>query len=120
MRFARSISSAGVSSRWRPISFRNSWRVSVVTVASAASSTGASALPGAVVAQLDAPGVQLLVDGAEVVVLEVEGLGQLVHLREVDAALLLAPVDQRRDGARVRLLLGAHGPAHLLTVAPIV
>ena len=42
MRFARSISSDGVSSRWRPISLRKSCSVSVVTVANAASSIGAS------------------------------------------------------------------------------
>ena len=42
MRLARSISSEGVSSRWRPISFRKSCSVSVVTVAKWASSIGAS------------------------------------------------------------------------------
>ena len=41
IRLESSISSSGVSSRWRPISLRKSWSVSVVAAASAASSTGA-------------------------------------------------------------------------------
>ena len=43
-------------------------------------------LAAAVVAQLDVAGVQLLVEAAEVVVLELEGLGELVDLAQVEAA----------------------------------
>ena len=63
IRFASSISSSGVSSRWRPISLRNSCSVSVVTWASAASSTGRGAgLAAAVVLELDPARVELLVE----------------------------------------------------------
>ena len=53
-------------------------------------------LAAAVVAQLDAARVQLLVEAAEIGVLELERLGELVDLREVDAAALLSPVDRAR------------------------
>ena len=104
MRLARSISSDGVSSRWRPISFRKSCSVSVVTVANWASSIGASgaSCARAVVAQLDVAGVQLLVEGAEILVLELQGLGELVDLLEVDAAALLPSVDEGPDGPGCR------------------
>ena len=56
----------------------------------------------AVVAQLDVPRVQLLVEGAEILVLELQGLGELVDLLQVDAAALLAPVDEGPDGPGCR------------------
>ena len=49
----------------------------------------------AVVAQVDPARVELLVEAAEVGVLEVERLDELVDLREVEAAALLPPVQQR-------------------------
>ena len=90
MRFASSISSSGVSSRWRPISFRKSCSVSVVTVASAASSTGAARAlaAAAVVAQVDPLALELLVEGADVGLLELQRLGQLVDLGEIEATPL--------------------------------
>ena len=56
-------------------------------------------LAAAVVAQLDAARVELLVELAEVGVVEVERLHELVDLRERHAAVLLAPVDQRGERA---------------------
>ena len=98
MRLARSISSCGVSSRWRPISLRKSWSVSVVAAASACVVDGGGlGLAPAVVAQVDAALLELLVEGAELGLLELERLGQLVDLAEVDAARLLAAVEQGRD-----------------------
>ena len=49
----------------------------------------------AVVAELDPALVELLVDARELVVVEVELMDELVELRQVDAALLLRPIDQR-------------------------
>ena len=97
MRLARSISSSGVSSRWRPISLRKSCSVSVVTRGErgVVERRDRRGLAAAVVAQLDAARVELLVQAAEVGVLELERLGQLVDLAQVDAAALLAAVDER-------------------------
>ena len=111
MRLARSISSDGVSSRWRPISLRKSCSVSVVTVAKCGvvDRRLGRVRARAVVAQLDVAGMQLLVEGAEILVLELQGLGELVDLLQVDAAPLLAPVDQGREGPAVRVTLLCHG-----------
>ena len=54
-------------------------------------------LARAVVAQLDVAGMQLLVEGAEILVLELQGLSELVDLLQVDAATLLPSVDEGRD-----------------------
>ena len=56
-------------------------------------------LAAAVVAQVDPAGLELLVELADVVVLELERLGQLVDLAEVDAPALLASIEERRDRA---------------------
>ena len=45
-------------------------------------------------------GMQLLVEGAEFLVLELQGLSELVDLVQVDAAALLASVDEGREAAR--------------------
>ena len=55
-------------------------------------------LARAVVAQLDVAGMQLLVEGAEILVLELQGLNELVDLLQVDAASLLPSVDEGREG----------------------
>src|SRR5919112_893328 len=81
IRFARSISSAGVSSRWRPISLRKSWSASVVAVATA------------VVAQVDAAPVELLVEVTQLGIVEVECLHELVDLGDGDAAELVAAIE---------------------------
>ena len=63
----------------------------------------------AVVAQVDAAGVELLVYATEVGVVEIERLGELVDLRERDAAVLLATVDQGGE----RAVQGVtDGPSH--------
>ena len=49
----------------------------------------------AVVAQVDPAGLDLLVEPADVVVLELERLGELVDLGEIEATGLLTPVDER-------------------------
>ena len=66
-------------------------------------------LARAVVAQLDVAGMQLLVERAEILVLEFQGLSQLVDLLEVNAAALLAPVDEGPDGPAVGVTLLCHG-----------
>ena len=53
----------------------------------------------AVVAQIDVAGLQLLVDPADVVVLELQGLGELVDLGEIDASRLLTAIEERCDRA---------------------
>ena len=84
--------------------------MSVVTVANAASSIGASGASSrrAVVAQLDVAGMQLLVEGAEILVLELEGLDELVDLVEVDAATFLSSVDQSGDCSARRVAGRCH------------
>ena len=66
-------------------------------------------LARAVVAQLDVAGMQLLVEGAEILVLELQGLGELVDLLQVDAAAFLPSVDEGREGPGVRVTLLCHG-----------
>ena len=56
-------------------------------------------LAPAVVAQLDPARVELLVQPAEVRLLEVERLRELVDLAELQAAAILAAVDQRSESA---------------------
>ena len=84
--------------------------MSVVTVASAASSTGAAGASSraAVVAQVDPARLQLLVEAAEIGLLELERLGELVDLGEVEAAALLAPVDQSGDRSARRVAGHCH------------
>ena len=55
-------------------------------------------LPRAVVAQLDMAGMQLLVEGAEILVLELQGLSEFVDLGQVDATALLPSIDEGPDG----------------------
>ena len=57
----------------------------------------------AVVAELDPALLELLVDARELVVVEVELLDELAELRQVDAALLLGPVDQRCQSVHTAL-----------------
>ena len=111
MRLARSISSDGVSSRWRPISLRKSCSVSVVTVANGGvvDRRLGRVRARAVVAQLDVPGMQLLVEGGEILVLELESLNELVDLLQVDAAALLPSIDEGRERPGVRVTLLCHG-----------
>ena len=67
-------------------------------------------LARAVVAQLDVAGMQLLIEGAEILVLEVQGLGELVDLFEVDASTLFSPVYKGPDGpGAVGVTLRCHG-----------
>ena len=67
-------------------------------------------LAAAVVAQVDPAGLELLVEPADVVVLELERLGELVDLGEIEASVLLAPVDERRDRAARGVVDHAHTP----------
>jgi hypothetical protein len=60
---------------------------------------GGRVLAAAVVAQVDPAQLQLLVQRTEVVVLELQRLRELVDLGQGQATRLLAPVDQRGDGA---------------------
>ena len=67
-------------------------------------------LTRAVVAQLDVARMQLLVEGPEILVFEVQGLGEFVDLFEVDAPSFLAPVDEGPDGtADIGVTLQCHG-----------
>ena len=70
-------------------------------------------LAAAVVAQLDVARVELLVELPEVRVVEVERLHELVDLHEVQAALLLPPVDERGERA-LQSVAGRH--RHTVTV----
>jgi hypothetical protein len=64
----------------------------------------------AVVAQLDVAGLELLVELPDVVVLELECLCQLVDLGEIEASMLLASVEERRDRATRGVVDHAHTP----------
>ena len=55
------------------------------------------------------PGMQLLVEGGEILVLELESLNELVDLLQVDAAALLPSIDEGREGPGVRVTLLCHG-----------
>ena len=59
----------------------------------------------AVVAQVDPARLELLVEPADVVVVELERLGQLVDLGQVEAARRLAPVDERGHRSLVAPLI---------------
>ena len=62
----------------------------------------------AVVAQLDMASMQLLVERAEILVLELQGLRELVDFGEADAAAFLAAFDQGRDRPAVCVALRCH------------
>ena len=104
IRLARSISSDGVSSRWRPISFRNSCSASVVALASCGVvERRLLVLAPAVVAQLDVVCVELLVEVPEVDVVELERLHELVDLGQAHTAELLPPIDERGQRSTERV-----------------
>ena len=69
---------------------------------------GDRVLAAAVVAQVDPADLELLVEAADVGFLELERLGELIHLGEVEAALLLSPVDQSGDGSARRVACRWH------------
>ena len=54
-------------------------------------------------------GMQLLIEGAEFLVLELQGLNELVDLLQVDAAAFLPSIDEGRKRPGVRVTLLCHG-----------
>ena len=65
---------------------------------------GRRLLAPAVVPQGDPARIEVLVEAAEIVLLEVERLDELVDLAELQAAAFLPAVDQRGKGATERIL----------------
>ena len=65
----------------------------------------------AIVAELDPARVDLLVEALDLLVLELERLGEPLHLREPETAFLLAPLEQGRDLSR--LAWRGHRPKRL-------
>ena len=114
MRFASATSSSAVSRRWRLTSFRNSCSASVVCTASSVVRVRAvaPALARAVVAEVDAAALDLLVDRLDLLRLELERLQRLGDLREVEAPGLLAAIDQRLNACVGPCFHGAYPVAY--------
>ena len=68
-----------------------------------------SVLARAVVPQLDVARMQVLIEGGEVLVLELEALRELVDLAQVHATALFSAIDEGPDGPAVGVSLLAHG-----------
>ena len=104
MSFASSISSSAVRSGQRPASLRKSWRASVVASAEVAVEVGRGVGidPGAVVADLDAVPLGVLVERARLVGVDVELLEHTLDLGQIEAAELFAMGDQGREPVMVK------------------
>jgi hypothetical protein len=76
-------------------------------------------LAPAVVAQGDPAGVELLVQPAEVRLLELERLREFVHLAEREASAILAAVEQRVECAVERVLSRGHPCVYVTGTPPV-
>ena len=106
MRFARSISSDGCSSRWRPISFRNSCSASVVASRAAASSSGTAPARGRSRRAARCRGCPAAGRGARGRPRPGRAPVRARRPRRGGCTLLLPTVDQRGDGSCKRVTAG--------------
>ena len=107
--FDSSISSSAVSSGWRRTSFRNSWRASVVAVASSPLTilVGSTSLAPAVVGELEAACLDALVGLLGLLVVELQLRDQVADVRQVHA---VAPRDSADSMSLDSIVQGTFSP----------